>query len=119
VGTDVLTGASIARHLSELGRQLDVTVEMLRDADLDAVHKRSAADTSESLAFVEADGSMDLRKHTARLAASSKEHDALVAEALVRHMRTKVRALETRIDVGRSMGAALRAELNTLPGVPG
>ena len=119
MSSDVLTATAISRHLSEMGRQLDITVGMLRDADLDAVHKRSAADTAESLAFVDADGSMDLRKHTARLAASSKEHDALVAEALVRHMRTKVRALETRIDVGRSMGAALRAELNTLPGVPG
>ena len=116
---DVLTGASIARHLSELGRQLDVTVEMLRDADLDAAQKRSAADTAESKAFVDAEGPMDIRRHLARLEASSKEYDAVVAEALVRHLKARIKALETRIDVGRSMGAALRAELNTLPGVPG
>jgi hypothetical protein len=113
--SDVLTGASIAKHLSELGRQLDVTVEMLRDADLDAAQKRSAADTAESKAFVDAEGPMDIRRHLARLEASSKEYDAVVAEALVRHLRRSLSSLEVRIEIGRSLGAIARAELSALP----
>jgi hypothetical protein len=109
-----LNAQSIVRQLSQLGRELDTTVEMLKAADLDAVEKRHAADIAESRAFVNAEGSVDLRKHTARLRADTYEQEALVAEALVRHLRQRVRALETRIDTGRSMGAALRAELSSL-----
>jgi len=34
-----------------------------------------------------------------------------VADAVVRHLRRKIDALKVRIDVGRSYGAAVRAEI--------
>lgn len=110
-----LTPAQVVRQLSELGRELDTTVRLLKDAEVDAVEKRHAADMAESHAFVGADGSMELRKHTARIAADRHEHDALVAEALVRHLRKRIDAIQTRIEIGRSYNAAVRAELNALP----
>lgn len=113
--SELLTPQAVVRQLSELGRQLDTAVEMLRTAELDAVEKRSAADVAESRAFVSADGSVELRKHKARIAVERLEHDALVAEALVRHLRKQIDAIHTRIEVGRSYGAAVRAELKALP----
>lgn len=115
MSNDLLTPNAVVHRLADLSRELDQVVKLLKDAELDAVEKRHAADVCESRAFVSADGSMDLRKHTARLAAEGKEHDALVAEALVRHLRKSIDAIQTRIDIGRSMGASLRAELSALP----
>jgi hypothetical protein len=119
VADELLSANQVVRQLSELGRELDTIVKMLRDVEVDAVEKRHAADMAESRAFVAAEGSVDLRKHLARLAADKQEYDAIVAEALARHLKTRIRAMETRIDIGRSLGAAVRAELSMLPGQEG
>lgn len=111
----LLTPQQVVRQLTKLGNELDVTVRMLKEAEEDAVVKRHAADMAESRAFVSAEGSMDMRKHLARIAAGQHEQDALVAEALVRHLRNTVRAIDTRIEIGRSYGAAVRSELKMLP----
>ena len=110
-----LTPSAVVLQLAALARELDSTVTALKAADLDATEKRHAADMAESLAFVRAEGSMDLRKHLARIEAGPQEKEALVAEAVVRYLRQRINAIATRIEVGRSAGAALRAELQTMP----
>lgn len=110
----MVTPAEIVRNLSALTGELDRLVTALKGADKDAAEKRHAADLAESRAFMAASGSMDLRKHQARIESERQEFDAKVAESLVRGLRAQVRAVETRIDVGRSFGAAVRAELKTL-----
>ena len=101
-------------QLTELGRELDAVVRTLHDVEIDAVKKRHDADIAESRAFLEASGPVEQRKHEARLKADKFEEEALVAEALLRYLRAKVRAIDTRIEIGRSYGAAVRAELKTL-----
>jgi len=113
---ELLTPNAVVIKLSDLARQLDSTVEELRTADLAAVMARHDADVSESRMFIESEGSVDLRKHLARERNAHLEADALAKEAVVRYLRHRISALSTRIDVGRSMGAALRAELQALPG---
>lgn len=108
------TPASVVRTLGTLTRELSEVVERLKDADLDAVKKRHAAQMSESRAFVTGSGAMDLRRHQAKLDAEKDEDAAIVSEAGVRHLKAKIRELETRIDVGRTFGATVRAELKTL-----
>ena len=45
------------------------------------------------------------------LAEVAEAGPADVADAVVRHLRRKIEALKVRIDVGRSYGAAVRAEI--------
>jgi len=104
----------VVRNLTALTDELRAQTAALRIAEQDAAVKRHIADISESRAFLAADGPMDVRKHTARVAADDKEGVAKVAEALVRVLRQEIRAIETRIDVGRTYGATVRAELKTL-----
>jgi chromatin segregation and condensation protein Rec8/ScpA/Scc1 (kleisin family) len=106
-----LSPNQVAAHLAELARDLDTTVSQLKEADRDATEKRAAADLANSRAFLEATGAMDLRKHQAVVSTAQQRLDADVAEALVRHLRRRLDALRVRIDVGRSYGAALRAEI--------
>ncbi len=106
-----LTPLQVVSQLAELGRELDATIRLLKDAEMEAVQKRHEADMAESRAFVNSEGSMELRKHQARLAADKIEGEALVAEAVIRYLRARLRAIDTRIEIGRSMGATLRAEI--------
>ena len=112
---DVLTPNAVVAGLAELGRQLDAAVLTLRECELSAVRTRHAADLAESRAYLSAEGAVETRKHLARIATEHVEADALVAEATLRWLRARIRALDTRIEVGRSAGAALRAELKMLP----
>ena len=111
----MLTPNAVVRQLAELGRELDSAVRMLKDAEHEAVTKRHAADLAESHAFVKAEGSVTLRKHQARIASAHEEDEALVAEATVRWLRARIRAITTRIDIGRTMGVVIRAEMALLP----
>lgn len=101
----------VALHLAELARDLDTTVRQLEQADRDATEKRAAADLAFSRAFLAASGSVDARKHQAGIDTHEQRLGADVAEALVRHLRRRIDAIKTRIDVGRSYGAAVRAEI--------
>lgn len=106
------TPTEVALHLAGLARDLDLTVRQLEDADRDAVEKSGAADLAYSRAFLAAEGSVESRKHRAVLETHDARMAADVAEAVVRHLRRRVDVTKVRIDVGRSYGAAVRAEIN-------
>lgn len=108
------TPNDIALQLSRLARDLDDTVRQLEAADRDAVEKRAAYDLAYSRVFISAEGSVDLRKHQATKATHDLRLAADVADALVRHLRRRLDALKVRIDVGRSLGAAIRSEIRLL-----
>jgi len=44
--------------------------------------------------------------------ADKRRAAADVAEALVRHLRRRIDGIKVRVEVGRSVGAAVRTELN-------
>lgn len=106
------TPNEVALQLSRLARDLDDTVRQLEKTDREATELRAAADLAYSRAFMAATGSMDMRKHLAVVDTHDQRLAADVAEAVVRHLRRRLDATKTRIDVGRSYGAAIRAELN-------
>jgi hypothetical protein len=107
-----MTSNDVAQQLANLGRELDVTVEQIQVADLDATRKRGAFDLAYSKAFVKAEGSMDLRKHLAVIDTYDQRMEADVADALVRHLRRRIDAISKRIEVGRSIGTTVRAEVS-------
>lgn len=108
------TSNDVVRNLSALTEKLYQHVRSYSDAERDAVALRQAADVIEAKAFLRAEGSVEARKHQAVIEADDAETKALVAEALVRSLKAKIRAIETDIDVHRSYGASIRAELKTL-----
>lgn len=110
--TGQLTPNQVAATLAQLARDLDAAVKALERADRDYVEKRAAADLAFSRSFLRAEGSMDVRKHLATVETHDKRLDAEVAEAVVRHLRQTIAALKVRIDTGRSVGAAVRAEIS-------
>lgn len=107
-----VNATEVALQLARLARDLDETVNSLKTADEDATRKRSAFDVAFSKAFVNAQGSVDQRKHLAVIETYPLRDEAEVADTVVRHLRRRIDAIKTRIDVGRSYGAAVRAEIS-------
>jgi len=105
------TATDVALQLARLARDLDDTVHQMQEADQDATAKRAAFDLAFSRAFIAAQGSVETRKHLAVVDTHQARLEAEVADALVRHLRRRVDAIKTRIDVGRSYSAAIRAEI--------
>lgn len=105
-----LTSASIANQLAKLARQLDQQVDELKQAEQDAVYAREADRVAHSKAFVAAEGAMELRKHQAILDSSETRVAAELANAQVRDLKQRVESVRLRVEIGRSLNAALRAE---------
>lgn len=105
------TATEVALNLARLARDLDQTVRALEMADRDWVEKNAAADLAFSRAYMAATGSIEARKHTAVIETHQQRLAAEVAEAVVRHLKRNVDALKVRIDVGRSYGSAIKAEM--------
>jgi hypothetical protein len=108
------TANEVIANLTRLTGELRDRTSAYRAAETDAAMKRHAADIAEARAFLAASGPVEQRKNEAKIDADRQEGDALVAEALVRILRAEIRSIETRIEVGRTYGATVRAEMKTL-----
>lgn len=105
-----LTANGIASQLATLSRQLDSLVRQIGEAETAAVNAREDFTLAHSRCFLAAEGPMDVRKHTAVVQTHGERLAAETAEALVRGIRRQIDSVKLRVDVGRSLGAALRAE---------
>ena len=108
--SDVLTSTDVATQLAKLSRQLDELVQEIGRADIVAVNAREDHTLALSRAFLQAEGAMDVRKHVSIEATHMQRLAAELAEATVRGLRRSIDSVRVRIDVGRSVGAAMRAE---------
>lgn len=106
------TATDVAMNLASIARQLDQAVKDLRDLDEQSVRARSRFEVRFAQAFLSAEGSVDFRKQTSVLATESEKLDAEIADQRVRSQRALIDSLKVRIDVGRSYGAALKAEVS-------
>lgn len=104
------TAMGVARHLGDLARELDSLVRKIGDEDRTATVLREEYIRAYSRAFRDSVGSMEARKQIALSLTQDERLAAEVADSQVRDMRRQIDALKVRIDVGRSYGAAVRAE---------
>lgn len=105
------TATDVAMHLAQLSRQLDSTVKDLAKFDEEAVRARALYTSEYARAFLGAEGSMDVRKYTANINTADRALEADLADAKVRAAKEAIRAIQTRIDVGRSYASAIKAEV--------
>lgn len=109
--TAPLTANDVALQLARLGRDLDATVRALDTAERESVGRREDFTLAHARAFLRAEGSVDHRKNTAIVETSAERVAAETADVVVRGIRRQLESIRTRIDIGRSVGAALRSEI--------
>lgn len=102
----------VAARLADLSRQLDKATGDAYVLDEKAVRARHAFDIAFSRAFLASDGPMDVRKHKAVLATEALRLDADIADQVLRACRGRIATIRVQIDTGRSLSAALRAEIS-------
>lgn len=102
----------IAANLARLARTLEGCARALEDADLKAVYAREDYTLAYAKAFLSSQGAMDVRKQQALMDSHGERLAAETTDALVRGIRKQMDTIKVRIDVGRSVGAAVRTEMN-------
>lgn len=105
-----LTAQQVSAQLAKLSLELDALVTQIGEAEAAAVNRREDFTLAHAKAFLVADGPMDVRKYTAIEKTHRERVEAELAEAEVRGLRRQIDSVRIRIDIGRSLGAAIRAE---------
>lgn len=112
-----MDGEILANQLSQLGRQLDDATDKLAELDIEATataiecaHRKELYEDALAYAFSKAEGSVENRKTSARLnciaprlAYEESYGNAERAKSAVRNQQAMIRALNSRIDIGRSL----------------
>jgi hypothetical protein len=102
----------VAARLADLSVMLDKQTTAAEVLDREAVEKRHAYELAYAKAFLNSTGSMDMRKYTAVTETDREKFDAEVADAALRACRTRIATIRVQIDTGRSLSAAIRAEVS-------
>jgi len=111
--TDI-TPNSVVMELIRLSRQLDEAGYRLHDAERKAVKNRHEFTVAQAKSFLVAEGSIQARQAQATIDTADLRVGAELAEAEVRILKSDIRVLETRMDVGRSVVGVLRAEASVV-----
>jgi hypothetical protein len=102
----------IAERLRELSLDLDQQTGDAERLDRTAVERQHDYLIGYARAFLSSEGAMDVRKQKAVLATAQQRLDAEIAEAQLRACKARISTIKVQIDTGRSLGAALRAEVS-------
>lgn len=102
----------IARRLGELSRDLDAKTDEAETLDARAVKARHAYELAYSRAFLGSSGSVDARKHHAVIETEVEKLEAEVADQVLRACRVRIATIKVQIETGRSLSAAIRAEVS-------
>lgn len=106
-----ITPTTAVLELAKLSRELDAAGERLKDAERKAVNRRHEYNVANAKALLMAEGAnAQERAAKALLDTQDQRISAELAEAELRIVRSDVKILENRIDVGRSVVGVLRAE---------
>lgn len=97
--------------LAELSRELAPAVNRLRELDEIRVHASADYKSAFAKAYREAVGSVEDRKQQAWLKCDGLWRTQELAESAVKMQQAHIKALHTRVDVGRSVFSAQRAEM--------
>lgn len=101
----------VAQHLGDLALELDRLVKAIGEEDQIATVQREQYLRAYAKVWRDTTGSVEFRKQTAMSFTAEERMAAEMADCTVRDLRRKIDALRVRIDVGRSYGAAVRAEV--------
>lgn len=110
--TQPLTLAGIANRLAELSKELDSKTGEAEDLDGKAVRARHAYELAFSRSFLSSTGSVDARKHHAVIETEIEKLEAEIADQVLRACRARIATIKVQIETGRSLSAAIRAEVS-------
>lgn len=104
--------AQSLERLAELSRMLDAATQEIAVLDEEAVRAKAAYEVSYAGAFLEAVGSMELRKQIANFETQDENLAYELAQVKVRACKERIRTLGIQIEVGRSLASAHKTQFS-------
>ncbi len=98
----------VIKRLSEVSRMLDAATDELAQLDEAAVRAKQAFEVGYARAFIEAEGSVDLRKHVATVKTAGERLEYELAYAQHRACKERMNTLRNQLSTGQTVSAALR-----------
>lgn len=102
-------------RLSELSRLLDAATSEAAELDELYVVAKQRFEVAHARAYLAADGPVDSRKAQAAVACADLSLAMELAGAKYRAVKERIRTLGVQIDVGRSVGSAVRSQFAAEP----
>ena len=107
-----VTLSGVAARLASLSHEMNTLTRALAELDRDAVEKREAYVMADARAFLTAEGSMDIRRYVATEQTHMERFAAEAADCSVRDKKAQIKAIDTSVDVGRSVGSLVKSEMD-------
>ena len=104
-----MTPAAVEQAIADCIGRIESGVATVAELDAKATRLRREFDTAYALAFVRAEGAMDIRKYLAVGQTEKAREAAEDAEVGLRHARSLLAALRDSLDAYRSISASVRA----------
>ena len=102
--------AEYLERLAELSRMLDKATDEYAKLDEESVRAKQTYEVAYARAFLDALGSMDLRKQIAIYETQNENLTYEISAAKVRALKERIRTLGTQIEVGRSLASAHKTQ---------
>lgn len=110
-----MSTTDIVTELSRIGRELDRLSHQIDSLDESCVVAWSEHRKAYARAYINGTGSIEDRKQHAVLEVEELRVAAEAADQLLRAARERIRVLRDRLEIGRSISAARRAEFAAEP----
>jgi biopolymer transport protein ExbB/TolQ len=104
---------SVVMNLAAIGRELDRLSREAAAQDEVVVRAYSAHRKAYAEAFTSGAGSVKDREQAAVLVCEPLKLEAELAEQVLRAMKERVKVLRDRLEIGRSVNAAIRTQFTT------
>jgi hypothetical protein len=98
----------VIKRLAEVSRMLDSATEELAQLDEGAVQAKQTFEVEYARAFIEAEGSVDMRKHIATVTTAGERLEYELAYAKHRACKERMNTLRNQLSTGQTVSAALR-----------
>ncbi len=110
-----MSTTDIVLELSRIGRELDQLSHQIDSLDESCVLAWSEHRKAYATAYINGTGSIEDRKQHAVLEVEEQRVTAEAADQVLRAARERIRVLRDRLEIGRSISAARRAEFAAEP----
>ena len=104
---------SVVMNLAAIGRELDRLSGEVAERDEAVVRAYSAHRVAYAEAFTTGSGSVKDREQAAVLACEHLKLEAELAEQVLRATKERIKVLRDRLEIGRSVNAAIRTQFTT------
>lgn len=104
------TQIEVVKRLSALSRMLEQATDDIAQADEDGVRAKQAFEVAYARAFLNAEGSVDQRKHEATIRTQAERLEYEISFQKHRAVKERINTIRAQLSIGQTLSAAIRSQ---------